>query len=266
MVRLNDLISIGLFMDNFFKKNIVELRSRTPRLDLLENRLSENITVQQTVSGSLTIKYGEHFIHSSYDPIKEGFSFSKSVKPGNRIFLYGFGLGYHIKPILDRIGPEGLLLVVELNPEILSAAMILLDQVDLLSHKQLQLIFGKDEVEIAAEISIQMQSFQKAPNDPNSQVLFYSPSFKCIPKHFEHLSNVLEILLIERRVPAVFGDLENQNYSFNKGIINQGPGIKSLRGKHQNHPAVLISAGPSFDDIIPYLGEIQANYIDATIF
>ena len=84
-----------------------------------------------------------------------------------------------------------------------------------------------------------MESFQKTPNDPNLKVLFHSPSFKCIPKHFEHLSNVLEILLIERRVPAVFGDLENQNYSFNKGIINQGPGIKSLRGKHQNHPAVL---------------------------
>ncbi|MEC7641072.1 MAG: hypothetical protein VYC17_02850, partial [Nitrospinota bacterium] len=85
-------------MENFFEKNVSNLKPLTPTVNQLENRLPDTITVQETSSGVPTIKHGNLLIHSSYDPVKEGDSFAKSVKPGDRIFLYGFGLGYHIKP------------------------------------------------------------------------------------------------------------------------------------------------------------------------
>ncbi|MFQ5717719.1 MAG: motility associated factor glycosyltransferase family protein, partial [Nitrospinales bacterium] len=250
-------------MDNFFEKNIAALSARVPAAGLLKNRLSEKVEVQTTPSGMATIKYDRLLIHSAYDPEKEGRTLARNVKPGSFVCLYGFGLGYHLLPILDRIGPEGFLLTIELNPEILAAAMILRDQSDLLSHNRFHLIFGVKEPEVASEISRYMRLFRDSPDrlEPQDggglEVLFHAPSFKCMPRHFTRIANALEILLMERRVPAVFGDLEDQNYALNKDVVARSPGIKSLRGKRANQPAVLVNAGPSLDDAIPYLRELQ---------
>lgn len=252
-------------MNNFFDKNIAVLNSRNPALEPPENRLAETLSVQETPTGAVTVRYGGTLIHSSRDPVKEGLAFAKSVRPGSRVFLYGFGLGYHVESILQRIGAEGSLLVVELNPEILAAAMILRDQAGVLSHPQLHLIFGHEESRIADEISRHMRRLREAADGQELQVLFHSPSFQCIPKQFARLSNALEVLLIERRVPAILGDLEDRNYFLNKDTVSQSPGIKTLRGKHRGRPAVLISAGPSFDNAVPYLEEIRAGALLACV-
>ncbi|MFQ5672502.1 MAG: motility associated factor glycosyltransferase family protein [Nitrospinales bacterium] len=252
-------------MNNFFDKNIAVLKSRNPEIEPLENRLAETLSVRETPAGAVTAQYGGLSIHSSRDPVKEGLAFAKSVKPGSRVFLYGFGLGYHVEPILERIGDAGSLLVVELNPEILAAAMILRDQTGVLSHPRLHLIFGREESRVAAEISRHMKHFRETAGGPELQVLFHSPSFQCIPKQFERLTNALEVLLIERRAPAVLGDLEDRNYSLNKDIVSRSPGIKTLRGKHRGRPAVLIGAGPSFDNALPYLEKIRDGALLACV-
>ena len=54
---------------------------------------------------------------------------------------------------------------------------------------------------------------------------------------------------------------ENENYSFNKEIIQQSTGIKYLTSKHKGKPGVLVSAGPSLDDILPYLKQLRESVI-----
>lgn len=250
-------------MLEYLKKNIESLSRHT--LCPLPDKLPDHVAVQPTSGGNVTIKYGDLLIHSSYDPVKEGLTFAKNIARGSAICLYGFGLGYHVGALLDKIGPEGSLLVIELNPDLLASAMMLRDQTALLSDKRLHLVYGTDEPLVAAEISRHMNQTKDSPSGISLVVLFHSPSFKCIPKHFERIGNALEILQMERRVPAIFGDLESENYFFNKDIVGRSPGINTCRDAHKNQSAVLVSAGPSLDDVIPYLGKIGQHCVLACV-
>lgn len=248
-------------MEHYFQKNIELLKVRSRSAGFLEDRLPDRVTVLNTRSGEVTIKYGDRLIHSAYDPVKEGHTFAKKVKRDSHICLYGFGLGYHIGPLLEKIGPDGSLLVIELNADILTAAMILRDQTDLLCDDRFHLISGTDETEVATEISTHMGMFRDSRKGHEPVVLFYSPSFKSLPPKFEQIANALEILLMERRVPAVFGDLEEKNHSLNESVIIQSPGIRTLRNAHVDQPALLVNAGPSLDDCIPYLKFLTDEYL-----
>ena len=245
-------------MTDFFKKNSNALKERFPEIKI-SNRLPNDFTIQETPSGMITTKCGSILLHSSYDPVKEAYTLSKTVSPKSFICLYGFGLGYHVKAILDRLDSEGRLLVVELNKEILTVAMILRDQAALIQDPRFELVTGDSEPEVASNLAQHMRTIQDSPDPINLNVMFHSPSFKCIPPGFQKITNALEILLIERRVPAIFGGLEDQNYNLNRDIVCKSSGLNSLRGKYRNHPALMVSAGPSLDDAIPFLERMHKH-------
>ena len=235
------------------------MRQHSPYANDLPEGFSSSIKVQTTPSGSDTVWLDNALIHSMYDPVKEGETFANKVATGSQICLYGFGLGYHIDSLLKRIGPDGFLLAIELNPDLLFAAMTLKDQSEILCDKRFHLVFGLDEEKVSAEISKYMKQLQTRPG--SLEILFHSPSFKGIPSHFPRLTNSLEILLIERRFPAVLGSVEKENYSLNKEIVRKSTGISSLTSKHKGKPGIVVSAGPSLDEILPYLKQIKENAI-----
>jgi hypothetical protein len=70
---------------------------------------------------------------------------------------------------------------------------------------------------------------------------------------------------MERRFPAVLGDLESQNYSFNQERVRQSPGINSLKGTHRGQPGILVGAGPSLDDLLPYLQRLARFAVVACV-
>ena len=92
-------------LDNhFFETNLTLLQKHLSKPVDLKNQLTEKITIINANSGQPTIRYEGILLHSKYDPNKEGIDFAKNIKSGSRIFLYGFGLGYHLEPLLQKIG------------------------------------------------------------------------------------------------------------------------------------------------------------------
>ena len=248
-------------LDNhLFEINLTSLKNHLSNSVDFKNRLSEKITTINSNSGQPTAQYEGNLLHSKYDPNKEGIDFAKNIKSGSRIFLYGFGLGYHLEPLLKKIGPDGFLLVVELNPDILTAAMKLKNQTQLFNNNRFKLIFGVDEFDISNAISKEMQRISESGSD-RLEILFHAPSFKCMPKNFPALKNALEILLLERRFPSIFRDLEQGNHSLNEENIKASSGINSLINAHIGKPALMVSAGPSLDTVLPYLKHLQNNLI-----
>ncbi len=236
-------------------------------MNALPEIFSDRVEPLTAASGAPTLRFDKLLIHSSYDPVKEGLSFAKSVLPGSWVCLYGFGLGYHVQSLLEKIGPNGRLLVIELNPDLLCAAIHFRDQTNVFADSRLQMIFGREESSVSGEISKQMSEWTRPSSAASRpvEVLFHSPSFKCIPKNFPSLTNALEVLLMERRFPAVLGDLESQNYALNREMVQQSPGINSLRGTHRGQPGVLVSAGPSLDDLLPYLQRFAKSAVIASV-
>jgi len=252
-------------LDNhLFEINLTSLKNHLPKSVDFKSRLSDKITTINAISGQPTVQYEGNLLHSKYDPNKEGIDFSKNIKSGSQIFLYGFGLGYHLEPLLEKIGPDGFLLVVELNPDILTAAMKLKNQTQLFNNNRFKLIFGVDEFDISNAISKEMQRISESGSD-RLEILFHAPSFKCLPKNFPALKNALEILLLERRFPTIFRDLEQANYYLNEEKITASPGINYLKNAHFRKPALMVSAGPSLDAVLPYLNHLQNNLILACV-
>ena len=252
-------------LDNhFFENNIHSLKACTSLRGSLPETFSEKVSVLSTSTGHPSIRFENTLLHSSYDPEKEAVRFAEKLEPGSRVCLYGFGLGYHLNTILKKIGPEGFLLAIELNPDILTAALQLRDQTEVFEDKRFRLIYGTDEADVSREISDEMERITEDHAD-SLEVLFHAPSFKCIPKTFPSLTNALEVLLLERRFPAIFGKLEKANYSLNEQVITDSPGINVLKNSGQGKPGVLVSAGPSLDLILPHLHRIQKDFLIACV-
>jgi|TARA_B110000467_G_scaffold161870_1_gene183841 hypothetical protein len=248
-------------LDNhFFEKNLALLKDHVSWPVNIHSELSKKITVLDANSGKPTAQHENILLHSKYDPEKEGVDFAKNITPGSRVCLYGFGLGYHLQPLLEKMGPDGFLLVIELNPDILAAALKIKDHTQLFQNNRFKLIFGVDESKVSDEISRKMQHISEEDSD-KLEILFHTPSFKCIPDNFTALKNALEILLMERRFPAMFRDLEQGNVSRNEEKVKKSPGINSLKNVHSGRPGLMVSAGPSLDTVLPYLKHLQDNFV-----
>jgi hypothetical protein len=251
-------------MSKFFEKNMKLLERHNSCTKNLTKKIPKSIKVQITPSGNATVRLNNILIHSMYDPVKEGQAFAEKIIPGSQVCLYGFGLGYHIDFILKKNGPSGFLLAIELNTDLLLAAMILRDQSKVLLNDRFHIIHGLNEEIVSKEIVKYMGKMQ-SKSTKNLKVFFHSPSYKCIPSSFPRLVNSLDILLMERRFPAVLGDIEKENYALNKEIVEQSIGINFLCSKYKGKPALLVSAGPSLDDILPYLKLIDKKFILACV-
>jgi hypothetical protein len=251
-------------MSQYFKKNIQLLEQNSPSAKILKESLPASVKLKTTSTGENTVWLNSILIHSMYDPVKEGQTFSNEIKEDSQVCLYGFGLGYHIESILKKIGPNGNLLVIELNPDLLQSAIILRDQSLIFKDERFDLVFGLDEETVSMEITTHMKRMQINESE-NLKVLFHMPSFKCIPSIFPKLTNSLEVLLMERRFLAVLGKTEKKNYELNKEIVAQSNGINNLNSSHMGKPGLLISAGPSLDNILPYLKQIDKNFILACV-
>ena len=248
-------------LDNhFFKKNLALLKDHISWPEAIDTELSEKITILDAKSGQPTAQHKNILLHSKYDPEKEGMDFAKNIPLGSRVCLYGFGLGYHLQPLLGKIGPDGFLIVIELNLDILTAALKVKDHTQLFKSNRFKLIFGVNEFKVSDEISREMQHISKESSD-KLEILFHRPSFKCIPDNFPALKNALEILLMERRFPAMFGDLEQVNISLNEEKAKKSPGINILKNFHSGRPALMVSAGPSLDNVLPYLRHLQNIFV-----
>ena len=127
-IQIGDMMVEGSIwrppLDNLlFERNLALLKNNTLASVDFYGELSKKITLFHSKSGLPTAKYGNILLHSKYDPEKEGMDFAKNIKPGSRLCLYGFGLGYHLPPLLEKIGSTGFLLVIELNKDILTTAL-----------------------------------------------------------------------------------------------------------------------------------------------
>ncbi|MEK9629542.1 MAG: 6-hydroxymethylpterin diphosphokinase MptE-like protein, partial [Nitrospinota bacterium] len=248
-------------LDNhFFEKNLALLKIHASGPIDLSDEMPDKIILFDSNSGQPTAQYENILLHSKYDPEKEGRDFSQKIQPGSKICLYGFGLGYHLAPLLEKIGPDGFLLVIELNQDILTAAMRIKDHTPLFQNPNFKFIFGVEEAQVSHQISREMENLSES-NPEKIEILFHSPSFKCFPQKFPSLKNALEILLMERRFPAVFGNLENTNYSLNEEKIKKSRGINSLSNTHSGRPGIVISAGPSLDTVLPYLKYLKDRFL-----
>jgi hypothetical protein len=223
----------------------------------LDTDLPESIAIDRTRSGSLTIRHKGILLHSMYDPVKEAKRFveSQNVQQGDHVLLCGFGLGYHVKELLARIGPEGKLVIFEPNFDVLNAALILVDFKDIFGGRDILFIAGRNEGALAMRLSSFLARDFSAVSEARKKVVIHLPSYQGFPENLNGIKESFDLLLLERRAADVFGNLERENFIKNLDVVLSSPNIDNLQSVFSGKPAIFISAGPSLDITMPHLKE-----------
>lgn len=244
----------------FFSQNTTLLAKRNDFLaSLLENKISDKISFLQTKTNELTLSYNDILLHSKYNPLKEAATFASlnNLKSGDTVLLYGFGLGYHLIPVLESIGKTGKLVVIESNIEILSATFNAIDLTPLFQYDNWDIIAAKEEMDIAANLNTVLKdTFSEIPA-ANKKIIIHTASFKCMPDNFPKIKNAIEMLSIGKDTAFVFKDIMTKNLKSNLDIFLSTPGIKQLFGSLTGKSVFLVGAGPSLDEALPYLQKEQ---------
>jgi hypothetical protein len=187
--------------------------------------------------------------------VKEGdkFALNSDIKNGDSVLLYGFGMGYHVDSILNAVGNDGNILIIELNRDMLSTAFANRDLSEMLSHPNIWIITGDNESEVSAAFSKYISSNWDSLPEDSKKVVVFPPSLKCMPQGFEGMKKAINMLLTERRFPALLGDIEKRNLSLNRDAVLNSEGVKKLFDKYKGMTGILVSSGPSLDAVIPEL-------------
>jgi len=214
-------------------------------------------------TGNLTVKYDDILLHSLFDPKKEAERFveGNNIREGDCVFLYGCGLGYHVGEIARRIGMYGRLVIIELNPDILKAALSVMDLQAVFQQCRASLVFAVSEYELNRKIQEEIPSYKTEI----VKTVIHPTSFKCIPAGFKNLSLFLESKLTNTRTKEVFKKFYFENIRANIDVVLSSPGINLFRRKFLKKPLIMAGAGPSLDDNIRIIRKLQKNVFIAVV-
>ncbi len=253
-------------MTSFYSKNINALIGQQKNLDWLLFHEQEIPSLSVVLSKDLhpTCKIEGKWISSRYAPAAEAerFVHSLKLKEGDFVVLYGFGMGYHLFPIMDRIGKTGYLYCMESNLALLKTALEANDYSDILSDPRFKLITGRNREELASLLDHYiLWNLETIPQD-SIRIVLHEPSFSVIPKDYFWIQNILEIIRFERKGDSVFWDEMKENIELNLPVFFSGcAGAGSLSSVFSDVPVFFVGAGPSLDLTAEFLGRFKTKGI-----
>lgn len=268
-------------MNSIWNKNFLLFSNRFPQFaeilkndfpDLIKKYCVSDFTIpfwqiNQAKNGQLSAFENGVRLHSSYNPQKEAFNAvntAEVAQKGTTVF-YGFGLGYHLVE-WSKIYKDKKLIVVEPEIEHFLAALALIDFTEVFSVENL--IFAVNCQ--CDQVILLLENGQKI-NIGNSGILdcffFDIPVFSNHAKeYFEQLKTLVKRNVQKNKINTAtlqkFGKRWFKNSFKNIFQYAKCEGIGIFRNKAPvDLPFLIVGAGPSVKEILPYLTEIKKKCI-----
>jgi hypothetical protein len=264
-----------------FVLNMKALWEKWPMLaqeiDLVDER--DLIDCQQTRSDNLTCRLpgttGEPvWLHSRYDPKREAQRWAQGAieqaekqqeeqdEESNRIpmcyFVDGFGLGYHIESLFNKLTGEAFIVVSERNLPLVRTALTRLDYSEMLESGRVIIITGTEREEIFKKLQPRAammmlgvaftRSLQRVDTEFHSEVHKFVAEYASFMR--SHLISLLANCLIT---------CKNIIYNLPTYVGTSSIGI--LNNRFKGCPAVIVSAGPSLKRNLAKLKEIRDKVV-----
>lgn len=248
-------------MKEFYEKNIQALKNRNHHFtqkDFKESSVN-TIQVHQARNGLPTVKVVKDdgwqkvpiWLHSPYDPIREAELFvtnhEEILKSKRNVLVYGFGFGYHIEALMNRLQSHQTITIVDLNVEIFNVAMTYRDLTKIIQDQRINLIVSDDEIYISNRV---LQALQEG-----AHLILHVPSVKSIPTKHNRLKFVLEDWNVQSKVGQEWQ--EKLRVNIEQNIKLQDPNVSCFFHQFTKKPFIIVSAGPSLNKNIHLLREIK---------
>lgn len=254
---------------SFLETNLAALASRRPELAAALRDLPVGagagadggptaLELKPTRSGRPSATLRGSWLHSRYDPAAEAKAFADaSVGASTELaLLFGFGLGYATEALLAA-GVS----VVAVEPElgVLREALAARELGAALSSPLLTILAadaagsGGGAAELEAAVSAAIDGIE-----PRSLRLAEHPAYaRLYPAEAERLRSLAARYTEKDRINEAtlrrFGRRWVRNLAANAALVPLLPGIAELRDAYRGLPALILAAGPSLDEALPYL-------------
>ncbi|MEW6607782.1 MAG: 6-hydroxymethylpterin diphosphokinase MptE-like protein [bacterium] len=226
---------------DYFDLNMELLRKRQP---LLAKRLEEVIPAQNIDVTSLSAT-------PIIDP-KINLSYI------NTLAVLGFGMGTHVRELVERTQEKTLVLVVDPDIATFKALLKIIDLTPILKRPNVKLAIG----EFAPyAVRSRIDNYYKINTIPDITVAEHKPSLAKNPLYYEEVKTLLEeATVVGRQNLATLAEnatLWQNQILINLPIIIKCPGLRTLYGRFQNMPVIIVAAGPSLDKNVMHLKEAK---------
>jgi hypothetical protein len=207
----------------------------------------------------------EFFLHSRYDPLEES-RFLIKDKPLRERTLYvvlGFGLGYHVKELLERIPQSSHVMVIE--PDFACLSGRLLQNADKqiktwMQNSRLHYLSHNDSGVVPIYLADRLARLRLI----SLEVLTHLPSALTAEGFYKTLLAVIPQIFpaaFQTHLNSLDAMLENdlRNFWANLPYSWNAAPIKSLLGKWAGRMLIIASAGPSLTDALPVLRQAKGG-------
>jgi len=240
------------------------------RIDECEPDSSVRVTSAKrggmTASVSVADSDRRLYVHSRIDPEGEAKRFANAIKVGSD-FCYivgGFGLGYHIRALADRLKGDAFIVVPEPNLQLLKVALETVDLSELFTQNRCIILTQLDKADIQTRLephnTLMMMGTQFVTHQPSEQIngTFQLHMRKIIADHMTYCRMGLVTLVANSRVTC-------KNVANNFPAYLSTPPIDMLRDRFKGIPAIVVSAGPSLRNQLDQLAKLQGKAVIITV-
>jgi hypothetical protein len=228
---------------------------------------SSRVKLSSTQSGSPTALIQDtdsaKLLHSSYEPLAEAQYWAQHVGQGDWQIgiILGFGLGYHIEELVRRY-PERILIVLEPDKDVFTAALRARDLRHVLGHENVTVNVG-DDVAVAAKYVFDCLRRNLLVGKP--ALLAWPPTKRMWRQFWEDVQKgALDYSnqdLVNMATYRSLSLLWLQNFFINFRTSFRDPGLTTLQGIFAGKPAFLVAAGPSLDTNAHLLAQVKGRAI-----
>ncbi|HOJ28121.1 MAG TPA: DUF115 domain-containing protein [Spirochaetota bacterium] len=253
-------------MNNIFQKNIMAIAGRNESLaNIIRNTdYAPYIEVLQTKSGDaipvVKKESGHIAVHSKFDPVKEAQRLidEYDCSQYDCVIVSGFGFGYHVEWLLQKVKKDATVLILEQFPWMIAAAIAHRDLQVILNDKRVILLVNPDEETIAIHM--------KGRSSYKTLFITHRGSFQINPERYTNLQRIAKSYISTKEVNiatlAKFEKLWTSNIARNIREIISAPPAAAFFDRFTNIPAIIVNAGPTLTQSIPY---IQKHYNNTVI-
>ncbi|MGN0153920.1 MAG: motility associated factor glycosyltransferase family protein [Lachnospiraceae bacterium] len=233
-----------------WKRNIQLVEQKDSYLARMvkENSDCGYIEIEPASSGHPTLKMtdktGSYYFHSNVNPVIAGDRFAEQyyTLDCSHYIIYGLGLGYHIKAMLNL--DDGLYIdIVETDLNVIAQACKCMELDWLFDNPRVNLIYDADFSSMVKLLEV------------GKTLLIHQPSMRHIENEEIHL--YLEKYFIRDSGIRNFRSLFASNFRDN--IENCKHYVDELKENFQGKNIVLVAAGPSLDSNIEFLKQRPSN-------